>query len=209
MKRLKTIMLLVTTLVFVTACGMTQELDESLTVTKNLDTALTEEKQVMKDLLTSVDAIIPSFDKDMENGPKTGLFVEEEGALYKNYQTRQDLLKEIQAGQKNLNKYKREVERISGKNAVDVNHEQLDLISSSLQIIINNYDSLIMYMKTGFEQEEALYTSLPVDNLEDQGSVINRTYGSVTMVAEEAKTNMSYTLSLVKNYQKDASVPKK
>ncbi|MBO0477369.1 hypothetical protein DOK76_09810 [Vagococcus sp. DIV0080] len=209
MKRLKTIILLVTTLVFVTACGMTQELDESLTVTKNLDTALTEEKQVMKDLLTSVDAIIPSFDKDMENGPKTGLFVEEEGALYKNYQTRQDLLKEIQAGQKNLNKYKREVERISGKNAVDVNHEQLDLISSSLQIIINNYDSLIMYMKTGFEQEEALYTSLPVDNLEDQGSVINRTYGSVTMVAEEAKTNMSYTLSLVKNYQKDASVPKK
>ncbi|MEG2708124.1 MAG: hypothetical protein RR968_03230, partial [Vagococcus sp.] len=65
MKRLKTIILLVTTLVFVTACGMTQELDESLTVTKNLDTALTEEKQVMKDLLTSVDGIIPSFDKDM------------------------------------------------------------------------------------------------------------------------------------------------
>ncbi|MBO0437828.1 hypothetical protein ACODGR_00170 [Vagococcus fluvialis] len=209
MRKTKLTILLITMLLFVASCGITQELDESITVSKELGTTLGEQQKVLKDLLANVERIIPSFDKDMEEQPETGLFNDETGALYKNYTARQSLYTDIESGQKTLKKLQKEIQRISDKNAVDVNHDKLNLISSSLQIIINNYDSLILYMDTGFEQEEALYTNLPVDNLDDQGSVINRTYGSVTMVAEEAKSNMSYTSNLVKTYEKEASTHKK
>ena len=209
MKKTKLTIFLITMLLFVASCGITQELDESLTASKELETVLGEQQKTLKELLTTVERIIPAFDKDMEENPETGLFNEETGALYKNYTTRQTTYSDIEAGQKTLKKLQKEVQRISDKNAVDVDHSKLNLISSSLQIIINNYDSLLLYMETGFEQEEALYSNLPVDNLNDQGSVINRTYGSVTMVAEEAKSNMAYTSNLVKNYQKEASTHKK
>ena len=209
MKRLWTVLLLISTLILMTSCGITQELDESLTASKELQTTINEQKNIMKDLLTNVERILPSFEKDMEENPETGLFNEEEGALYKNYNNRQDIFSELQAGEKDLNKLQKEISRISNKGAVDVDNDKLNLISSSLQIIINNYDSLTLYMETGFEQEEALYTNLPVDNWEEQGSVIYRTYGSVTMVAEEAISNMSYTLSLIKDYQSTAATQTK
>ncbi|MEG0284955.1 MULTISPECIES: hypothetical protein [Vagococcus] len=209
MKQLKMTILLISTLLFVSACGITQELDESLTVAKNLETTIKEQKDTMKELLNLVERIIPSFEKDLETEPEVGLFVNDEGALYKNFSSREELLTELQSGQKDLVKLQKEVQRISDKNAVDVDHNKLNLISSSLQIILNNYDSLTMYLETGFEQEKELYLNLPVDNLDDQGSVINRTYGSVTMVGEEAISNMNYTLNLVKTYQKEAVSQKK
>lgn len=209
MKHLKITTLLIATLLFITACGMTQELDESLTVAKELETTIKEQKTTMKELLTQVEKIIPSFEKDLEIEADTGLFATEEGALYKNFTSRETLLAELQSGQKQLGKLQKEVQRISNKNAVDVDHDKLNLISSSLQIILNNYDSLTMYLETGFEQEKELYLNLPVDNLDDQGSVINRTYGSVTMVGEEAISNMNYTLNLVATYQKQAASQKK
>ena len=209
MKQLKMTILLISTLLFVSACGITQELDESLTVAKNLETTIKEQKDTMKELLNLVERIIPSFEKDLETEPEVGLFVNDEGALYKNFSSREELLTELQSGQKDLVKLQKEVQRISDKNAVDVDHNKLNLISSSLQIILNNYDSLTMYLETGFEQEKELYLNLPVDNLDYQGSVINRTYGSVTMVGEEAISNMNYTLNLVKTYQKEAVSQKK
>lgn len=209
MKQLKMTILLISTLLFVSACGITQELDESLTVAKNLETTIKEQKDTMKELLNLVERIIPSFEKDLETEPEVGLFVNDEGALYKNFSSREELLTELQSGQKDLVKLQKEVQRISDKNAVDVDHNKLNLISSSLQIILNNYDSLTMYLETGFEQEKELYLNLPVDNLDDQASVINRTYGSVTMVGEEAISNMNYTLNLVKTYQKEAVSQKK
>lgn len=204
MKQLQTTVLLITTLFFMTGCGITQELDESLTASKELQTTLTEQKKIMKDLLASVEKILPAFERDMAEKPETGLFNDEEGALYKNFTQRQDLLSELQAGEKSLQKLQKEIQRISDKKAVDVDHDKLNLISSSLQIIINNYDSLVLYMETGFEQEEALYTNMPVDNWEEQGSVIYRTYGTVSMVAEESISNMAYTTSLIKAYQQSA-----
>lgn len=209
MRKTKLVVLLIALLLFVASCGISQELDESITVSKELETSLTLQQPLLKDLLVNIEKIIPSFDKDIEEKPETGLFNEEAGALYKNYTARQTIYSDIESGQKELKKIQKEFQRINDKNAVDVDQDKLNIISSSLQIIISNYDSLMIYMDTGFEQEEALYTNLPVDNLTDQGSIINRTYGSVTMVAEETKSNIAYTLSLVKTYQEDASVQKK
>lgn len=206
MKKIRSsIFFLLGALIVLSACGITQELDESLAATKELKTNLTEQKKILEELLTAVEKIHPSFEKDLETQPETGLFNEEEGSLYKNFNLRKDILSELEAGQKSLNKIQKEVQRISDKKALDVDNDKLHLISSSLQIIINNYDSLILYMNTGFEQEEELYTNLPVDNLDDQGSVIYRTYGSVTMVTEEALSNMTYTTSLVKDYETQAA----
>ena len=209
MKQLKMTILLIATLLLTTGCGITQELDESLTVAKELETTIKEQRTEMKELVSLVEKIIPSFEKDLEIAPEVGLFQQEEGALYKNFTARENALEELHIGQKNLVKLQKEIQRISDKNAVDVDHDKLNLISSSLQIILNNYDSLTMYLETGFEQERELYNNLPVDNLNDQGSVINRSYGSVTMVGEESISNMNYTLNLVKTYQKEASNQKK
>ncbi|MGX7024199.1 hypothetical protein [Vagococcus hydrophili] len=200
---------LLSTLFFIASCGITQELDESLAVSKELNVVIGQQEAILKDLLKTVEKIEPSFEKDIDAKPKTGLFKEQEGDLYKNFNKRKDLLDELVAGQKELKKYQKEIKRISSKEAIDVDNDKLKLISSSLKIIENNYDSLILYMETGFEQEELLYENLPVDNLSEQGSIINRTYGSVTMVAEESISNMEYTLNLSKNFQKQASTTKK
>lgn len=205
----KTALFFIGTLFLLTACGITQELDESLAATKELQTTITEQKKILENLLTAVEKIQPSFEKDIDVQPETGLFNDEEGALYKNFNLRKDILSELETGQKSLSKIQSEVQRISDKKALDVDNDKLHLISSSLQIISNNYDSLILYLNTGFEQEEELYTNLPVDNLDDQGSVIYRTYGSVTMVSEEALSNMTYTVSLVKDYETQAAIHKK
>lgn len=188
---------------------MTQELDESLDLSKELSSVIGQQEALMKDLLKTVEKIQPSFEKDMDAKPDTGLFQDEEGDLYKNFTKRKELLDELTAGQKEVKKFQKEFKRISNKKAVDVDNDKLQLISSSLNIIHNNYDSLILYMNTGFEQEEELYNNLPVDNLEGQGSVIYRTYGSVTMVAEESVSNMEYTASLIKQYEKQAASTKK
>lgn len=204
-----TIFLFLSTLLFLTSCGMTQELDESLDLSKELSSVIGQQEALMKDLLKTVEKIQPSFEKDMDAKPDTGLFQDEEGDLYKNFTKRKELLDELTAGQKEVKKFQKEFKRISNKKAVDVDNDKLQLISSSLNIIHNNYDSLILYMNTGFEQEEELYNNLPVDNLEGQGSVIYRTYGSVTMVAEESVSNMEYTASLIKQYEKQAASTKK
>lgn len=203
------IFLFLSTLLFLTSCGMTQELDESLDLSKELSSVIGQQEALMKDLLKTVEKIQPSFEKDMDAKPDTGLFQDEEGDLYKNFTKRKELLDELTAGQKEVKKFQKEFKRISNKKAVDVDNDKLQLISSSLNIIHNNYDSLILYMNTGFEQEEELYNNLPVDNLEGQGSVIYRTYGSVTMVAEESVSNMEYTASLIKQYEKQAASTKK
>ncbi|MFC6348459.1 hypothetical protein [Vagococcus carniphilus] len=204
-----TIFLFLSTLLILTSCGMTQELDESLDLSKELSSVIGQQEALMKDLLKTVEKIQPSFEKDMDAKPDTGLFQDEEGDLYKNFTKRKELLDELTAGQKEVKKFQKEFKRISNKKAVDVDNDKLQLISSSLNIIHNNYDSLILYMNTGFEQEEELYNNLPVDNLEGQGSVIYRTYGSVTMVAEESVSNMEYTASLIKQYEKQAASTKK
>lgn len=202
------IFLFLSTLLIFTSCGITQELDESLASAKDLTSVIGQQEALINDLLKTVEKIQPSFEKDMDIAPETGLFQKEEGDLFKNFNKRQELLKELSKGQKQIKQYQKEFKRISDKEAVDVDNDKLKLISSSLNIIHNNYDSLVLYMNTGFEQEEALYSNLPVDNLSGQASVINRTYGSVTMVAEEAVSNMEYTKSLIKQYEKEAT-PKK
>ncbi|MDT2813830.1 hypothetical protein P7H60_13810 [Vagococcus carniphilus] len=208
-RKWSTIFLFLSTLFVLTSCGMTQELDESLDLSKELSSVIGQQEALMKDLLKTVEKIQPSFEKDMDVKPDTGLFQDEEGDLYKNFTKRKELLDELTAGQKEVKKFQKEFKRISNKKAVDVDNDKLQLISSSLNIIHNNYDSLILYMNTGFEQEEELYNNLPVDNLEGQGSVIYRTYGSVTMVAEESVSNMEYTASLIKQYEKQAATTKK
>lgn len=200
---------LLSTLLFITACGITQELDESLEVSKELNIIIGQQESIIKDLLKTVEKIEPSFNKDIDAKPKTGLFQDQEGDLYKNFNKRKELLDELLAGQKEVKKYQKEIKRISSKEAIDVDNDKLNLINSSLKIIENNYDSLILYMETGFEQEELLYENLPVDNLSEQGSIINRTYGSVTMVAEESISNMQYTSNLINKFIKQSSLDKK
>ncbi len=208
MKQFWSFVCLISILFLFSACGMTQELDEALDVSKELRSTLTEQEKLTEELLNKIERIQSAFESDLESQPETGLFNEEEGKLYKNFTERETLLSSLKDGQKTLNSLQSEIQRIAKKQAVDVDNTKLELISSSLQIILNNYDSLILYMETGFEQETALYTNLPVDNLEDQGSVIYRTYGSVSMVGEEMISNMEYTVSLIKEFQTTASIKK-
>ena len=190
-------------------CGITQELDQAITTTTELNTTLEDYKENIKLFKKRVDEIPDAFERDLKKGEPEGLFKESEGDLYRNFTKRQELLETMTAEQKEMAKLKKELQRIISKEAVDVDNEQLELITSSLDIIKNNFDANQTYIETGTSQEEDLYNQLPVDNLSAQTSLIERTYGSVMMASEESITNINYTLSLIKHFQDTAQVPAK
>ncbi|MGO3731676.1 MAG: hypothetical protein ACTJHC_00720 [Vagococcus sp.] len=208
-RKLSLTVFILISILFLQSCGITQELDQSIEVNDALTSTIKEQELLLKDLIKTVEKIEPAFEKDLEIKPGTGRFIDQEGDLYINMEHRKKLLASLEKGKKQLTRHKKELNRIVSKEAVDVDNKKLQLISSSLSIIESNYDSCQSYLETGFEQEETLYTQLPVDDLPSQASILERTFGSVQMVAEETISNMEYTKNLVQEYQEYATSHKK
>lgn len=207
-KRLFSLLLL--PLLVITACGITEELEQAKTNVADLKSALTEQSDNYQQLSAYIEEIPKAFQLDREEDPDMGLFAEGEGEIVANLQLRQELHSNMLNTQKNIKTIKKELERIVKKNGADVNNSQLSLISRSLEIVTSNFDSLSVYVETSTIQEKQFYDDLPMeeDNMNEELSIIQRTYGAMDIVSEEAQANIDYTLSLIKTFEKDAAQSK-
>ncbi|MBP1041566.1 hypothetical protein I6N95_11165 [Vagococcus sp. BWB3-3] len=197
-------------LLFMTACGITEELEQAKTNVADLKSALTEQSDNYQQLSAYIEEIPEAFQTDRETDPAMELFIDETGEVFDNLQLRQELHSVMTKNQKNIKTIKKELDRIVKKNGADVNNGQLTLISRSLEIVTSNFDSLNVYVETSIAQEKQFYDDLPMedDNLDEELSIIQRTYGAMDIVSEEAQANIDYSLSLIKTFEKEAAQSK-
>ncbi len=197
-------------LLFMTACGITEELEQAKTNVADLKSALTEQSDNYQQLSAYIEEIPEAFQTDRETAPAMELFIDETGEVFDNLQLRQELHSVMTKNQKNIKTIKKELDRIVKKNGADVNNGQLTLISRSLEIVTSNFDSLNVYVETSIAQEKQFYDDLPIeeDNLDEELSIIQRTYGAMDIVSEEAQANIDYSLSLIKTFEKEAAQSK-
>ncbi|WP_314060176.1 hypothetical protein [uncultured Vagococcus sp.] len=207
-KRLFSFLLL--PLLLLTACGITEELEQAKNNVADLKSALTEQSDNYQQLSAYIEEIPEAFQLDREEDPDMGLFADETGEVFDNLQVRQELHSTMINTQKKIKNIKKELDRIVKKNGADVNNSQLTIISRSLEIVTSNFDSLSVYVETSVSQEQQFYDDLPMkeENMDDELSIIQRTYGAMDIVSEEAQANIDYTLSLIKTFEKDAAQSK-
>lgn len=207
-KRLFSFLLL--PLLLLTACGITEELEQAKNNVADLKSALTEQSDNYQQLSAYIEEIPDAFQLDREEDPDMGLFADETGEVFDNLQDRQELHSSMINTQKKIKTIKKELDRIVKKNGADVNNSQLTIISRSLEIVTSNFDSLSVYVETSVSQEQQFYDDLPMkeENMDDELSIIQRTYGAMDIVSEEAQANIDYTLSLIKTFEKDAAQSK-
>ncbi|MGX7013535.1 hypothetical protein [Vagococcus silagei] len=208
MKFIKSIILSVVVLFSLSACGMTQELDQAIDSTTAITTDLKAQKKDVAKLEELTRKVKDTLDKDLADQSDDTFYQNEEGFLYKNVQKRNEILTTLVDHKKLVKKQRKEIDTIVSKKAVDVDNKKLRLIASSLTIIENNYEALILYLTTGLEQEDDLYNALPLDDLATRMSVIERNNGSITMLSEETLSNIDYTLDLIETFQKNAKLTK-
>lgn len=187
-----------------TSCGITQELDQSIETTSSIKDYLKQDKNEIIDIVALVERMEANYESDLVTHQNKILWEDETSALYKNYTKRDKLVKQISEDKENILSYKKELERILAKRAVDVDNKTLSLIKSSLDIIIGNMDSLETYMKASMSEEEQLYSEDITNYSESQLSLISRTNGSIILMAEETNSNIDYTINLIETYQKNA-----
>lgn len=207
-KRLFSFLLL--PLLLLTACGITEELEQAKNNVADLKSALTEQSDNYQQLSAYIEEIPEAFQLDREEDPDMDLFADETGEVFDNLQVRQELHSTMINTQKKIKNIKKELDRIVKKNGADVNNSQLTIISRSLEIVTSNFDSLSVYVETSVSQEQQFYDDLPMkeENMDDELSIIQRTYGAMDIVSEEAQANIDYTLSLIKTFEKDAAQSK-
>lgn len=210
MRKKQIFVLLLLPLLFIAACGITEELEQAKTNVANLKTAVMEQSDHYQQLSAYIEEIPEAFQTDRTEDPEMGLFADETGEVFDNFQLRQELHTSMTETQQKIKKIKKELERIVKKNGADVNNSQLTLISRSLEIVTSNFDSLSVYVETSVTQEKQFYDDLPMDddNMEEELSIIQRTYGAMDIISEEAQANIDYTLSLINTFQKDAAKSK-
>lgn len=201
---------LILPLLFLTACGITEELEQAKNSVADLKTALTEQNDHYQQLSGYLEEIPEAFQADHDNDPDMTLFTNDDGEVFANLETRQTLHQTMRKTQKSIKNIQKDLERIVKKNGVDVNNSQLSLISRSLEIVTSNFDSLNVYFNTSVAQEKQFYDDLPMeeDNLTEELSIIQRTYGAMDIVSEEAQANIDYTISLIKTFEKTAAQSK-
>ena len=187
---------------------MTQELDQAIDSTTAITTDLKAQKKDIAKLEELTRKVKDTLDKDLADQSDDTFYQNEEGFLYKNVQKRNEILTTLVDHKKLVKKQRKEIDTIVSKKAVDVDNKKLRLIASSLTIIENNYEALILYLTTGLEQEDDLYNALPLDDLATRMSVIERNNGSITMLSEETLSNIDYTLDLIETFQKNAKLTK-
>lgn len=202
--RNKLIFVLLIPVLWLTACGITEELEQAKADVTDLTLSLTEQAKNYQELDNYIEAIPEAFIADLAVNPETGLFTEKTGEVYDNFILRQELASEMTDHQKEIKKIKKDLDRIVKKNGVDVDNAQLKLISRSLKIVTSNFDSLQVYIDASVVQEEEFYEQMPTDKMAEELSIIQRTYGAMEIVSEEAQANITYTLSLIKTFEKEA-----
>lgn len=178
-------------------CGITEEKDQTIELLNTLSTQLSNQETNYQDTSDLINEIPDAFEDDLLKRPDTGLFYKETGDLYANFVKRQELYDSMQDEQKQIVSSRKQLKSILSKNAVDVPNKQLKLLMQSLQLIEDNNKAFIVFIETGFDEEEELYNNLPSDDLSDQQYIINRNYGSATILSEEAMANITYAKSQI------------
>lgn len=205
MTRIKPFLAVFVLLFTLSGCGITQELDQSVTVTKNINQQLKEEKTTISSLNTLLENFSTTYDKDVHEKKITDILGNETSSLNKSYEEREALLSTLKKDNKLIKSYNKELKSIISKKAVDVDNTKLVSIQGSLDIIINNIESLQLYIETGLSQEKELYDDVTSDTADALFSAIDRANGAMLLVTNETLQNISYTTNLITDYQK--SVP--
>lgn len=194
-----TVCILVFTL---SACGITQELDQSVTVTNNINQQLKEEKQTISSLNKLIETFSSTYDKEVHEEHLTDILDNSTSKLNKSYNEREELLSTLKKDNKTIKSYNKELKGIIAKKAVDVDNTKLIAIQGSLDIIINNIESLQLYLESSLSQEKELYNDITVETADALFSAIDRANGATLLVTNETLQNIAYTTNLINNYQK-------
>lgn len=194
-----TVCILVFTL---SACGITQELDQSVTVTNNINQQLKEEKQTISSLNKLIETFSSTYDKEVHEEHLTDILDNSTSKLNKSYNEREEMLSTLKKDNKTIKSYNKELKGIIAKKAVDVDNTKLIAIQGSLDIIINNIESLQLYLESSLSQEKELYDDITVETADALFSAIDRANGATLLVTNETLQNIAYTTNLINNYQK-------
>lgn len=194
-----TVCILVFTL---SACGITQELDQSVTVTNNINQQLKEEKQTISSLNKLIETFSSTYDKEVHEEHLTDILDNSTSKLNKSYNEREEMLSTLKKDNKTIKSYNKELKGIIAKKAVDVDNTKLIAIQGSLDIIINNIESLQLYLESSLSQEKELYNDITVETADALFSAIDRANGATLLVTNETLQNIAYTTNLINNYQK-------
>lgn len=206
-KQIQLVICFTLSLMTLVACGMTQELEQSLDTTKELSKQLTNQYDTMQSTISLSEKMIKAYETDIEQFAGDNILEEEDSELFKNYSKRVDILEEINKDKKKLGSYKKELERIVNNQAVDVDNEALTTIRDSLDIIINNIEAIKPFMESSLSQEKELYQDLNEETIVEKMPLLERTNGSIILLAEETCSNILYTKDLINNFQKSAQSP--
>lgn len=186
------------------ACGITEELEQAKATVKQLKTTLTTQEAHYNNLIENISDIPTAFEADLLAVPETGRFADGEGLIFDNLTERNELISHLTESNQAVIDSQKELKHIIKRNGADVDNRQLALVSQSLDIILGNYSSLEVYTTLNELQVEEFYGNLPTDDLDSKLSILERTYGSIEQVSEEAIANIEYSLSLVETFLSEA-----
>lgn len=186
------------------ACGITEELEQAKETIKQLKTTLTTQEDHYINLIDNIGEIPAAFEADLIAVPETGRYADGEGDIYDNLTERGELISQLADSDQAVIDSQKELKHLIKRNGADVDNRQLALVSQSLDIILGNYSSLEVYTTLNKLQVDEFYGNLPTDDLDSKLSILERTYGSIEQVSEEAIANIEYSLSLVETFLSEA-----
>lgn len=190
------------------SCGITEELEMAKLTNTELIEQLTDQKkhyQTLEKLLQDLPEAIQQDQLTLKEEEETDSHYDnKDGEVYANYEKRQALLTEMAQVQKDLSKQQKQLQKLVKKQGVDVDNKQLALIAQSLDIISSDFNSINTYAESSFKQEADYFSQPLSEQTEEEATLIQRTYGSIHLLNEEAQPNIDYTLSLIKHFEKEA-----
>lgn len=195
---------LLSSLFFLTACGITEELDQAKTDLTTVQESILNQKKSYQQVNKIIATITADFNSDLKETKDSNLNATGTSKIFKNIDERKTLVAELDGENDRIQKLKKQLVSINQKNGVDVDHDQLKLIVNSLAILNSNFESFKSYSEASFELEDDFYSNLP-ENIEDQQSLLTRSYGAIDLIAEEAQANIDYTNKLIKDFLKNAA----
>ncbi|QIL46936.1 hypothetical protein G7081_07525 [Vagococcus coleopterorum] len=184
-------------------CGITQELDQAKTELNSAKDTMANQKNTYKQLEDSVATFAQDLRADLANSKNKAFSETDKQLNLEKLAHRQELLKELEDQNKTLMQQKKQLIAINKKNGVDVDYDSLKQITNSLAILKSNFEAVESFATVNFEQEEDFYNDLPKDP-EAELTMIERGYGSMALIAEEAQANIDYTTKLIKEFLKAA-----
>lgn len=199
MKRIGTLLGLGLFMFTLVGCGITEELEQTKSELTDIQEMLVEQKEQYKQINQAISTLTDDFNFDFKESHGKSLDPNGSSKTFTNIEDRKKLMADIEDKNKALTKKKKALSTLIDKNGVDVDQSQVKTIINSLDILNSNFDSLKSYTETTFKQEEEFYSHLP-KKMEDQLSLITRSYGAIDLIAEEAQANIDYTNKLIKDF---------